>query len=69
MNQRRAWRATAAIALVLAASGWPLAAVLYVDNRKLANLTCEEQNNLRVELNNVLDQFEIPPKFFPIDCS
>ena len=76
---RRAWRVVVAVALVLAASGWPLAALLYTDAkedakqdteeiRRFAVLGCERQNDLRSRLDDVLIRFDIPPYFPQVDC-
>ena len=76
---RRAWRVVVAVALVLAASGWPLAALLYTDAkedakqdteeiRRFAVLGCENQNDLRSRMDSILIRFDIPPYFPQVDC-
>jgi hypothetical protein len=79
MSHERLSRILVGIALVLAASGWPLAAGLFIqakndakrdteEIRKFAVLGCERQNRLRNELNEVLAEFHIPPRFPQVDC-
>jgi hypothetical protein len=79
MSHERLSRLLVGVALVLAASGWPLAALLYLDAkadarqdteeiRRFATLGCERQNRLRRELDQVLADFHIPPRFPQVDC-
>ena len=79
MSHERLSRLLVGIALVLAASGWPLAAGLYIDAkheakkdteefRRFAILGCERQNRLRRELDQVLAEFDIRPRFPQVDC-
>ena len=78
-SQAKNHRVAVAVSLVLAASGWPLAALLYIDakrdakrdteeTRRFAIAGCERQNDLRRELNAVLESFDIPPRFPQVDC-
>ena len=68
-----------AVALVLGASGWPLAALLYIDAkedarhdteeiRRFAVLGCERQNDLHSRLDRILIRFDVPPYFPQVDC-
>lgn len=64
-----------AMAVVLSSAAFFAAVVLYLDGREhTENLRvhsiagCERQNVLRRELNDVLAEFDIAPRFAQVDC-
>lgn len=68
MSLPLAWRVLVSSALVLAAASMLLCAVLVAALRDNSIAGCERQNNLRHELNVVLQSFEQEPRFKRIDC-